>query len=137
MPHENPKNQGFVYKHVPKITEARQHTLDILNKPRLPSEYIPQNQLSTQVFPSSSQRSRREPTSPSMESDGEDMRQLLQEINTKSSSNTIPETSEQANMVTNIGLAPTNEPNTWLSSILLPREPTQALPFDSDEERLQ
>lgn len=40
-------------------------------------------------------------------------------------------------MVTETGLAPANEPNPWILSILFPREATLALPNDSDEERLQ
>lgn len=40
-------NQGLGYKHVTKITKARQQTLDMLNKLSLALEYIPQNQLST------------------------------------------------------------------------------------------
>lgn len=54
VPNDNLKNKGLGYKHVPNIPEARQHTLDILNRPRLPSEHISQSQLSTRVFSSSS-----------------------------------------------------------------------------------
>lgn len=41
LPQENLKNQGLGYKYVPPITKSRQRTLDIFNKPRLPSEFIP------------------------------------------------------------------------------------------------
>lgn len=72
-----------------------------------------------------------------MESDGEDMRLLLQETNIESSNNIVPKISAQANVVTKMGLALTNEPNPWILSILLPRETTKSLPNNSDEEILQ
>lgn len=75
-------------------------------------------------------------TYPSMESNGEDIKCLLQEINVASSNNILPERFPQKNVVTEIGLAPTNEPNTWIMPILLPRETNLALPNESGEERL-
>lgn len=72
-----------------------------------------------------------------MESDGEDMRQPLQEPSTESPNNIVSEMSTQENMVIDTRLIPKNETNPQLLSIILPRETSQAPPNDSDEERLQ
>lgn len=113
-------------------TEARQQTLDIFNRPKVPLDFIPISQMD--FFPP--QKRNKLPTSPITESDGEDMRQILQEPNIETTSSIVHESSMQANMATNTGLAPADEPNPCLLSIILPRETTSAPPFESDEERL-
>lgn len=65
------------------------------------------------------------------------MRQILQEPTIEASSSTIPESSAQVNIATNTSLAPTDELNPWLLSILLPRETTATPPFELDEEIFQ